>query len=100
MAQDYFAFRDSTADSVGSNILATMNEIKQTLATNRTAINNLKPEWVSVEADAYYEGISKWNEGADGLADGLDNVKQTLLGVKDGTGDVKKSIGEILDATK
>jgi len=83
---EVFAFRDSTADSVGSNILATMNEIKQTLATNRTAINNLKPEWVSVEADAYYEGISKWNEGADG--------------VKDGTGDVKKSIGEILDATK
>jgi len=90
---EVFAFRDSTADSVGSNILATMNEIKQTLATNRTAINNLKPEWVSVEADAYYEGISKWNEGADGLADVLD-------GVKDGTGDVKKSIGEILDATK
>ena len=87
---EVFAFRDSTADSAGSDIFTTMNEIKQTLATNRTAINNLKPEWVSVEADAYY----------DGLADVLDNVKQTLLGVKDGTGDVKKSIGEILDATK
>ena len=83
---EVFAFRDSTADSAGSDIFTTMNEIKQTLATNRTAINNLKPEWVSVEAD--------------GLADVLDNVKQTLLGVKDGTGDVKKSIGEILDATK
>lgn len=97
---EVFAFRDSTADSAGSDIFTTMNEIKQTLATNRTAINNLKPEWVSVEADAYYDGITKWNEGADGLADVLDNVKQTLLGVKDGTGDVKKSIGEILDTTK
>jgi len=90
---EVFAFRDSTADSAGSDIFTTMNEIKQTLATNRTAINNLKPEWVSVEADAYYDGITKWNEGADGLAD-------VPRGVKDGTGDVKKSIGEILDATK
>ena len=58
MAQDYFAFRDSTADSVGSNILATMNEIKQTLATNRTAINNLKPEWVSVKSPCCLAMIS------------------------------------------
>ena len=40
---EVFAFRDSTADSAGSDIFTTMNEIKQTLATNRTAINNLKP---------------------------------------------------------
>ncbi|MFC2376166.1 MAG: WXG100 family type VII secretion target [Corynebacterium matruchotii] len=97
---EVFAFRDSVSVEAEADIRRIMRRIKKTLAANRKAINNLKPEWVSVEADAYYDGITKWNEGADGLADVLDNVKQTLLGVKDGTGDVKKSIGEILDATK
>ncbi|MDO4631197.1 MAG: WXG100 family type VII secretion target [Corynebacterium sp.] len=96
---DVFAFRDSASVTAESDILATMNEIKSILADNRKEINNLKPEWVAVEADAYYEAINQWNEGADGLADVLKNVEQILAAVRDGTGELKKSIGKILDAT-
>ncbi|MDO4632066.1 MAG: hypothetical protein Q4A82_07275 [Corynebacterium sp.] len=97
---DVFAFRDSTSIAAESDILSTMENIKETLETNRKAINTLKPEWVAVEADAYYAAISKWNEGAEGLASVLKSVEQTLAHVRNETGDLKHAIKSILDATK
>lgn len=68
---DLFAFRDSTSSTAEADIVKTMEEIKNTLESNRKAVNALKPEWGAIEGDMYYETIAKWNEGADGLANTL-----------------------------
>ena len=53
-----------------------------------------------MEADGYYKLITKWNKGADGLADVLNDVQKALAGVRKGTGELKEAIGEALDSVE
>ena len=97
---EVFAFRDSISVEAEVDIRRIMRRIKKTLAANRKAINSLKPEWTAVEADGYYKLITKWNKGADGLADVLNDVQKALAGVRKGTGELKEAIGEALDSVE
>ena len=97
---EVFAYRDSVSVEAEADIRRIMRRIKKTLAANRKAINSLKPEWTAVEADGYSKLITKWNKGADGLADVLNDVQKALAGVRKGTGELKEAIGEALDSVE
>lgn len=94
-----YAFRDSTATQAQADIRSTMESIRSFLAEIGEAIERLRPEWTADEADAYYESITKWKEGAEGINNILNDVEKALNDMQDGNSSLRDAITQVLDET-
>lgn len=95
----YYAFRDSAADSTKGDINTVMGGIANTLEDIDNSIEDLRGGWEATEADAYYEIITKWKEGATNLKDVLADVQEALQNMKDGNTQLREGIAKVLDET-
>ncbi len=94
-ASVYAFANQASADSQGG-IGTTMDDIQTTLDEIGEAIGNLRPEWVAMEADSYYEIIEQWKEGANGVAGVLANVRDALAQTHAGNAELRSGITQIL----
>lgn len=99
MGAPLYAFRDSSATQAKADILSTMNNIRSTLQDIGHSIDRLRPEWTATEANRYFDVITKWKNGAEGINNILKDVEKALDGMQQGNTGLRNSISKVLDET-
>ncbi|MDO5670443.1 MAG: hypothetical protein Q4G50_10595 [Corynebacterium sp.] len=99
MAAGVYAFTDSLADDSNASAADTATSIGEIIEAMDGQMENLRPEWVAVEADAYYELNLQIRQGLAGMSSILGDMKKALEAFQDGNTQVRTAIMEVLEST-
>ncbi|MDO5669807.1 MAG: hypothetical protein Q4G50_07370 [Corynebacterium sp.] len=99
MSAGVYAFTDSLADDSNSSASDTATSIAETIEAMDLQMETLRPEWVAVEADAYYELNQQIRSGLGSMSSILRDMKRALETFQTGNTEVRTAIVEVLEST-